>query len=222
MADHQVITNEGLALVMSCLDQGHELEFVSYVMGNGTYTAEEKADEALKELTELKSVKQQFQFASSERTGSQILLMVRATNDGLAEGYYMAEYGVYAQDKDAENPVPVLYEVGVEDNPSYMPDEDLAPTVVNIECYTVVSNSSQVVIRIDPYAYALQSDVDELDQRVTALENGGCECAIATAEEVQEVVDTIRQECEEEQGDVRDGIATDEEVDDVIANLDDL
>ena len=87
--------------------------------------------------------------------------------------------------------------------------------------------------RIDIYERTDPVDADTVDNvplrqlqdnalALKAMIEEGGSSSIATAEEVQEVVDTIRRECEEEQGDIQDGIATDEEVDDVIANLDDL
>ena len=177
MADHQVITNSGLALAMSCLELGHKIEFVSFAMGNGAYTEEQKTESALKRMASLKDQKQSFGFASFEREEGQVSLEVRATNEGLSEGYYMTEYGVYARDANLVDAPLVLYEVGVEDNPSYMPEEDLAPTVVNVMCVTAVYNSLDVTVVISQTAYALQRDLTAaredtaaLDLRVTALE----------------------------------------------------
>lgn len=173
MADHQVITNAGRELLISCLADGHRIEFLHYSIGAGVYEESEKAAAELMRRTDLKDTRQTFGFASSTRTDSQVLLTARATNEGLSQGYYMRECGVFARDADAESPVPVLYQVGVEDNPSYMPDESLAPTVVETQCYTVISNNSEVIVNLDQGAYALQRDLDSLDARVTALEEAG-------------------------------------------------
>jgi hypothetical protein len=221
MADHQVITNAGRELLVSCLAQGHRIEFLCYRIGAGEYGEDEKAAEALMRRTALKDARQTFGFASSTRTDSQLMLTVRATNEGLGQGYYMREFGVFAQDSDAENPLPVLYQVGVDDNPSYMPDESLAPTIVETQCYTAISNTSEVVINLDQGAYALQQDLDALDDRVTALEEGGAGCRIATEAEVQAVIDEINGETPP--GPQPEGrAATEEEIDEAIEELDDL
>lgn len=166
MYEHSAITDQGKALLAACLAAGHALEFTSYVLGAGTYTDAEKTVASLKLRTALKDQRQTFSFTNATASGAEAILKVQVDNDGLDTGYYMREAGIYAKDATDNDATPILYQIGVDDTPSYMPDED-TPLSIDTECHTVIDNDASVTFTFTHGAYAWANDLGDIDELTT-------------------------------------------------------
>lgn len=100
-----------------------KMEFVCLKTGAGTYSDAEK--EGLSNAENLKEVKQTFDFSDirqvNDGDGNYLLLESIIRNEGLEEGYYLTEIGLYAQLEGTEEPV--LYCISLVDEADYIPQQ---------------------------------------------------------------------------------------------------
>ena len=167
MFEHSAITDQGKALMAACIAAGHAIEFTAYTLGSGTYTDAEKTVAQLKTRQSLKVQKQSFSFTSARSEGAEAILKVQVDNDGLAAGYYMTEAGIWAKDATDSVTPAILYQIGVDDTPSYMPDEDTSPLTIDTECHTVIDNDAEVTFTFTHGAYAWSDDLGDITQLTT-------------------------------------------------------
>ena len=171
MFEHSAITDQGRALMAACIAAGHPIEFTAYTLGSGTYTDAEKTVAQLKTRQSLKVQKQSFSFVSATSVGAEAILKVQVDNDGLAAGYYMTEAGIWAKDATDNVTPAILYQIGVDDTPSYMPDEDTSPLTIDTECHTVIDNDAEVTFTFTHGAYAWSDDLGDITQLTTTNKN---------------------------------------------------
>ena len=167
MFEHSAITDQGKALMAACIAAGHAIEFTAYTLGSGTYTDAEKTVAQLKTRQSLKVQKQSFSFTSARSEGAEAILKVQVDNDGLAAGYYMTEAGIWAKDATDNDTPAILYQIGVDDTPSYMPDEDTSPLTIDTECHTVIDNDAEVTFTFTHGAYAWADELGDITQLST-------------------------------------------------------
>ena len=163
-----IITDKGLALNTKANNGECSIAFTKAASGSGTYDA----GTDLSKLTALKEQKQSFSFNKKTKQNNRtVMLRTILTNEGLLEGYYINEFGIFATDPDEGE---ILYSIAtaVSGQAEYMPVKatGAAPTTSTIESYVSVSNADSVTIEVSQGAYALQEDLDALEERVTAIE----------------------------------------------------
>lgn len=100
-----------------------KMEFVCLKTGAGTYSESEKT--ALDTAKNLKEVKQTFDFSDirqvNDGDGNYLLLESIIRNEGLEEGYYLTEIGLYARLEGTEESV--LYCISLVDEADYIPQQ---------------------------------------------------------------------------------------------------
>lgn len=163
-----IITEKGLALNTKANNGECSIVFTKAASGSGTY--EEGYD--FTQCTSLKEQKQTFSFNKKIKQNNRtVMLRTILTNDGLLEGYYINEFGIFATDPDEGE---ILYSIAtaVSGQAEYMPVKatGAAPTTSTIESYVTVSNANNVSIEISQGTYALQEDLEALEERVDDLE----------------------------------------------------
>lgn len=163
-----IITDKGLALNTKANNGECSIVFTKSASGSGTYDA----GTDLSKLTALKEQKQSFSFNKKTKQNNRtVMLRTILTNEGLLEGYYINEFGIFATDPDEGE---ILYSIAtaVSGQAEYMPVKatGAAPSTSTIESYVSVSNADSVTIEVSQGAYALQEDLDALEERVTAIE----------------------------------------------------
>jgi len=242
-----VLTDEGAKLLARSQTGAFPITFTKICTGSGIYA--DKSVEALKLATELLSKKQTFGIAAKKISPSnpkEVQLTSIITNRYLTVGYYLNEIGLYAQAGD-DSTTEILYSITVveTDNSNYFPEYNGHSPAEIIQGFVItVSNSANVVVQISSDAYAPATDFnDHVDSSVTGEDgvhgiryhseiiqvyvngewvdaaSGGGGGSLATPEEVE----TLAEELMEESGGGEDmDIATDEDVDETIENLDDL
>ena len=96
----RVITRKGLALLAKAQSGQCRIELTKAASGNGVYDSGEI--EKLELHEELKSVRQVLSFSGHPTIvdEDQVLICTIINNDELTEGYYILEYGIYANDPD--------------------------------------------------------------------------------------------------------------------------
>lgn len=153
------LTDKGLALLAKT---GVSVTVTKVKTGNGEY----QTDADIGAMTELKSVKQEFQITSTQKkTDTTYAIKFVMSNKELAEDYLFTEIGIYASDPDEGE---ILYAVCYAENK----DADMirkysglyefkAIIVLNIQV-----NAGGVVKVVEQGLYALAEDLEELREEV--------------------------------------------------------
>ena len=165
-----VLTAGGIELNAKVQSGRCSIAFTKAATGDGSY----EDGEVLITRTELKSKKQEFLISSlsvvnESTTVLRFIVTNHSNTEDLKHGYYIKEEGIYAEDPDKGE---ILYAIAtaVENEWDYMPAyNNLLPSTNTMDFYTEVSNASDVIIRANPGAYALASDVEGLERDVTEI-----------------------------------------------------
>ena len=160
-----VITNAGLELVAST-HSGGTIQFTAIKAGNGTYDG----TEVLEDMTDLKSVQQTFGISGLTRDATVVKVRSVLSNEGLTEGYYMTEIGLYALVPETE--AEILYAVLVADDNMadyFSPFED-SPQSMTLEVYVEAAGLAEGVTfsaLIIPGTYATVQDLEDYRTEVS-------------------------------------------------------
>ncbi len=160
-----ITTAKGQALVAKVIaGTASDYDFTRIVASDDEYEITDL--ESLTSLTEKQS-----STIAEKKVVNSVGVQVKAafTNASLAEGYYMNTLGLYATDPDEGE---ILFAVCIETTGNcYMPPyTGVTVSGAIVTMTTVVSNSEDVDITVDPAAVATVDMVDGLDVRVTANE----------------------------------------------------
>lgn len=113
----------------------------------------------LENMTNLVNSKQIVDITSVINNGDGTVVVTGLiSNVGLAEGYYLREYGLFAED---ENGNEILYCVSTDSNPDYLPAQSATPTVVSEELglTIAISNASKIDVTIAMTGYATKAQL---------------------------------------------------------------
>lgn len=157
-----VITEKGLALVTKVQMGSTTLKFTKIATGAGSY-----GDEDVSTQTGLREKKQEFSLSSiSVVDNDTVKIRTVISNAGLAEGYYIREIGLFAQDPDEGE---ILYSLAVayDGQWDYLPAEsEVSPSTINLDTFSSVANASTVTIQGGTGAYASAADLEALRKLV--------------------------------------------------------
>lgn len=144
-----VLTKKGL-LLQAKVDAGAEMSLTKCKLGSG----ELPSGQSLEDLTELITPVQTLGIASVSYSADDKACEITTVTDnsGLTEGYYLSEFGVYAQDPDDGE---ILYAVVNDDTPDYIPANGTA-TVISQELAIALSfsNATNVTALVNTSAIA--------------------------------------------------------------------
>lgn len=154
-----VITMKGLILDTKIRSGQAVPKFTKMKTGDGVYDGTEE----LSEVDALKSVRQEFGFSSIEIVDDKtVRLRSVSDNAGIADGYYISELGIFAEDPD-EGEILYSIAIGVENKMDYQPSEiELPGATCTFDSYTSVSNIESAVIKVDLGAAASAEDLKEI------------------------------------------------------------
>nr|DAF27407.1 MAG TPA: tail collar fiber protein [Caudoviricetes sp.] len=150
-----VITNKGLNILNNALAQKQAVVLKTIKTGNGTYDG----NEVLENYTDLKSYKNSFAISRiSVIDNNTIKIQTAITNDNIAVGYNITEYGVYAEVNKTE----VLVAITTAINSDFIPDKQTSPATILLEIYLKISRANQITFSysIPDGVYARQDDLD--------------------------------------------------------------
>lgn len=232
-----VTTNVGLALAADLL-VGEQIEFTRLVTGSGIYEGDDLIRTNLQKATGLRNQEQEFGFSSIEKiTDSCVLLKSRLSNAELSEGYRITEIGIYAKKKGSEDNE-ILYSISVAKEADYFPRYNGMVAIEIIqEYYITMTDAAEVTIQargavalledfekfreemrkkmdemslnvefaVSQKMIDLQKQIGDLTQLMT--ENKGC-----LVDAINEIAEVIRPLIEY-------GIATDQDIDDIIMGI---
>ena len=163
-----VITDAGLALMADLIEDEDSIQFAYVSIGDGSYSASEKTQSALKQRTSLKSQRQDYDVSKIEPTAAnQVRLKTLLSNYDpeshtalFAEGFYVNELGVYARPASGGTAVLFAITVTTQAQGDYLPHFDGENPVEMVQDVLVfVKNDLQVDVTYSESAFALVADV---------------------------------------------------------------
>lgn len=159
------LTKDGKALLAKAQAGKCAIQITKAQSGSGSYTSSED----ISQRTAMKTVKQTFPISNKViNTDSALVLKITMENSTLTAGYDITEFGVFASDPDKGE---ILYSIATASTSDYMPAYNgVIPSVINMSYYLEVANASTVTIK-SAGALALQSNLEALEARVTAVES---------------------------------------------------
>ena len=154
-----VITMKGLILDTKIRSGQAVPKFTRMKIGHGVYDGTEEISES----ESLKSLRQEFGFSSIEIVDNKtVRLRAISDNEGITDGYYISELGVFAEDPD-EGEILYSIAIGVENKMDYQPSEaELPGATCTFDTYTSVSNIETATIMVDLGAAASAKDLDDV------------------------------------------------------------
>lgn len=152
-----VITNKGQALMAKLIAGTAETKFTKIVLSSQTYS-----DSQLRGLTSIGGIKQTTLVSRTVRTSASAVQVEGAvTNTQLNAGYHINTIGLYATDP---NEGEILYSVTTADQADYMPAYNgVTSTGIVLKLITVVSNSVNVSVDVNPAAVATAQDLQRVE-----------------------------------------------------------
>lgn len=159
------LTANGKALLAKAQAGKCAIQITKAQAGSGSYSSSED----ISTRTALKTVKQTFPISNKViNSDSALVLKITMENTELAAGYEITEFGIFASDPDKGE---ILYSIATAETSDYMPAYNgVVPSVINMSYYLEVANAANVTIN-SAGALALQSDLEALEARVTAIES---------------------------------------------------
>lgn len=153
-----IITNAGQALTAKALAGECPISFTKVCASSTVYT-----EEQITELVALDEIKQTAFISGITRTNeTTVKVDVALTNAELTTGYYMHTIGLYAEGESGEDEI--LYGVTIETSGGYYIPAYSGTTVssVCLQLYIGVGNAENVSLEVNPSAYALAKDLQNL------------------------------------------------------------
>lgn len=136
------LTTLGLALQQK-VESGSILTFTKVAIGDGTISS----DMDVKSLTDLIDPKITATINSVSASGTAVTLKFTFSNNGLTEGFYIRELGIFANDPDEGE---ILYAYSNALSPDYLPADGGSNIVEEIfEVIAAIGNASNVTATID-------------------------------------------------------------------------
>lgn len=154
-----IITNKGLNLIAKT-QTGARIQYTRIVTGDGQWSQ----DTNFSHVTNPKNQKQSIGISSIEIINS---TTIRArgvlSNEGLSEGYYIREIGLFALDPDEGE---ILYCIVTAITSDFFPAGNNSPSSILIDILTTVSNTDSVMVTVNPSAVATAEDLQELREKI--------------------------------------------------------
>ena len=160
-----VVTEKGRNLIAKSLMGETKLVFTKIAV------SEERLTGDLSTLTSIGTLKQSKIVPNVEvLEGNKVRVSATFTNDTLVQGYYVRNIGLYALDPDEDE---ILYSVATADEtvarPDWMPPvAENGVTSVTVNVITLISNTQDVVLEVDP---ASAVTVQQFNEHVERFNN---------------------------------------------------
>lgn len=156
MANYQgiILTQRGRSLLAKA-QAGAVLHFTQVKLGDGEIT------ESLDTLTDLINPKLSLAITHLQaKNDGSCLVRSNITNQGLSQGFFVKEVGLFALDPDLGEEV--LYAITVATNPDYIPP-DGSSTVINnqFDINILVGNAANIQADVNPLGIVNQADFDD-------------------------------------------------------------
>ena len=168
MFNEAVTTIKGMRLNTKIQAGQCLMNFTKIKLGKGLHGE----DELLEDLEALFEIQQEVSISRVEvMSENTVKISTVISNEGMEEGFYISEIGVFAEDPD-EGEILYSVAVGTEGKMDYHPSyAEMSNYSLSLDMYIAVSNAEKISIDTVPGAAASAEELRELEEKVEALEN---------------------------------------------------
>ena len=168
MFNEAVTTIKGMRLNTKIQAGQCLMNFTKIKLGKGLHGE----DELLEGLEALFEIQQEVSISRVEiMSENTVKISTVISNEGMEEGFYISEIGVFAEDPD-EGEILYSVAVGTEGKMDYHPSyAEMSNYSLSLDMYIAVSNVEKISIDTVPGAAASAEELRELEKKVEALEN---------------------------------------------------
>ena len=160
-----VVTNDGLELLAKCV-LGESVEITSAAGGETVSPAV-----SLMAIKEIAEPKHDLNIAKTERIKNGITVNVRTQNNGLSEGYWLKQIGLFARLKGSEA-APVLLAVIQDKDGEFVPKEEENPEyLLEYDFVIPINNAENISVSVSPNTFATLEDVEEMSGHINDKSN---------------------------------------------------
>ncbi|MDU1911049.1 hypothetical protein [Fusobacterium sp.] len=136
------LTSSGSIYQAKCAANNIPVKFVKVKVGNGLL---EETENPLN-FTDIKSLKKEVGISEIAQVNEAVRLTVPLTNDGVTEGYYPREFGIYVEDDGVE----VLYwYINDGQEASYLPPQSSAPVKIKNHFNIIATSLESLIVNWD-------------------------------------------------------------------------
>ncbi|EHO79446.2 hypothetical protein, partial [Fusobacterium ulcerans] len=136
------LTSVGSIYQAKCIANNIPVRFVKVKVGNGLL---EETENPLN-FTDIKSLKKEVGISEKTQINEAVRLTVPLDNDGVTEGYYPREFGIYVEDDGVE----VLYwYINDGQEASYLPPQSSAPVKIKNHFNIVATSLESLIVNWD-------------------------------------------------------------------------
>ena len=121
------------------------------------------------ELDDVIGQKQTAQIIRREVIGVRAAIEIELSNQGLAAGYTLTQFGMFAVDPEEGE---ILYRISQFETPTYVPAASEMGWIINPTWNFTVGNASEVIVTIDPSGMATAADLNNHIERLVMSESG--------------------------------------------------
>ena len=155
-----VVTNDGLELLAKCV-LGESVEITSAVGGETVSPAV-----SLMAIKEIAEPKHDLNIAKTERIKNGITVNVRTQNNGLAEGYWLRQIGLFAR-LEGNEAAPVLLAVIQDKDGEFVPKEEENPEyLLEYDFVIPINNTENISVSVTPNTFATLEDIEEIREHI--------------------------------------------------------
>ena len=158
-----VVTDLGLALV-AATHSGGTIQFTSLKTGNGVYSG----TEVLKSMKDLKSVRQTIGVTGLTREAAVVKVRSILTNEGVTEGYYVTEIGLYAMDPSINKEILYAIIVAEKGKEDYLLAYSDSPQSITFELYIATTGVEEGVTFTASIIEGIYATVQDLEEHLGA------------------------------------------------------
>ena len=160
-----MVTNDGLELLAKCV-LGESVEITSAAGGETVSPAV-----SLMAIKEIAEPKHDLNIAKTERIKNGITVNVRTQNNGLAEGYWLRQIGLFARLEGSEA-APVLLAVIQDKDGEFVPKEEENPEyLLEYDFVIPINNAENISVSVSPNTFATLEDVEEMSGHINDKSN---------------------------------------------------
>lgn len=163
MADYtgMFLTKQGIELQAKA-QSGVRLNFTKLTIGDGQH------DQNIEDITSLSNPLKDLTISGIQVDKGQCRIHSAITNQGITQGFFIREIGLFAEDPDAGE---ILYSIALATESDYLPAEGGATVVNNeFEIIAIVANATNITATISNTGYVAREEFEKVVVRLEVVE----------------------------------------------------
>ena len=160
-----VVTNDGLELLAKCI-LGNSIEITSAAGGENT-----SPTVSLLAMKEIKAPTHELHVAKVEQKKNGVTVNVRVQNDGVLQGYFLRQIGIFARLSGSDETSVLLAVIQDKDGEEVPTEEENPEYLLEYDFVIPVDNGEIITVKITPNTFATLDDFSEMNEHIKNRSN---------------------------------------------------